>query len=340
MNYESASLPFPSTPKSFRVWLFHSKKRCREVFSVSRKLYSSLLCPSETVTEEQIKTDATIVELGQAIGVLNRRGFLSSLAAATAAAAAAGVLGAATPARAAMATPSIVDVFNFALNLEYLEANLYLSVSGLGLVPAALGGGAPVKGAPGYFQTDPQTLYTTVNLSGDETRHITVLRTAITALGGTPISQPAIDYTLGGKMMITNRAQFLAVTRQFTSVGVSAYAGAAQYLVSNPEVLTAAGQILGAESQHNGAINYLCNIHGVMSPPVDALDVPPMAPDQFTTLTPTTDTYGPALGIPRTPQQVLGIVYGVSMASTTTPPSGITHGGFFPNGLNGAIKST
>jgi hypothetical protein len=321
--------------------LFHNKKHCREVFSVSRKLYSSLLCPSEKVTEEQIKTDAAIVELGQSMGGLNRRGFLSSLAAATAAAAATGLLGSATPARAITAAgPSIVDVFNFALNLEYLEANLYLSASGLGLVPAVLGGGAPVKGAPGYLQSDPDVLATTGNLAGDETRHITVLRAAIIALGGTPISQPAIDYTLGGKMTITTSAQLLAVARQFTSVGVSAYAGAAQYLVSNPEVLTAAAQILGAESQHNGALNYLCNTHHVMSPPVDALDVPPVQPDQFTTLTPTTDTTGPALGIPRTTQQVLGIVYGVSMASTTTPPSGVTSGGFFPNGLNGAIKST
>ncbi len=307
---------------------------------MSKNFYQSLLCPAETVTEEQLKTDATVLEFGQSIRALNRRNFLSTLAAATAAAAAAGVLSSATPAQAQTAGPSIVDVLNFALNLEYLEANLYLSASGFGTVPAALGGGAPVIGAPGYISSDPQTLDTTINLAADESRHIEVLRAAIANLGGTPISQPMIDYTLGGKMKITTQAQFLAVTRQFTAVGTSAYAGAAQYLVSNPLVLTAAGQILGAESQHLGALNYLCNSHGVVSPAVDALDAPPVPPDQFTTLTPTTAATGPALGIPRTPQQVLGIVYGVSTATTVMPPSGVTSGGFFPKGLNGNVKST
>ena len=271
---------------------------------------------------------------------LNRRGFLSSLAAATAAAAAAGVLGSATPAHAATATPSIVDVLNFALNLEYLEANLYLSVAGFGQIQPAEGGGSTVTGAPGPIPLDAQTLATAQNLANDERRHIEALRAAIVALGGLPILQPAIDYTLGGKMMITTKAQFLTVARQFTAVGTSAYAGAAQYLISNPLVLTAAAQILGAESQHLGGVNYLCNVNNVISPPVDALDVPPVPPNQFTTLTSPTAPSNQALGIPRTPQQVLGIVYGVSTKMTTTPPSGKTSGGFFPKGVNGAITST
>ena len=307
---------------------------------MSKKVYSSLLCPTEMVTEEQLQTDITVLELDKSVRALNRRNFLSSLAAATAAAAAAGVLGSATPARAATAAPSITDVLNFALNLEYLEANLYLAASGLGLVPSVLGGGASVTGAPGYLATDPQTQATFQNLAADETRHITTLRAAIIDLGGTPINQPVIDYSLGGKMSISTIAQLLMVTRQFTAVGTSAYAGAAQYLVSNPVALTAGGQILGAESQHLGGINYLCNVKNVISPPVDALDVPPVPPNSFTTLTSATDPNTPALGIPRTPMQVLGIVYGISTASTTTPPSGITSGGFFPKGVNGAILST
>ncbi len=307
---------------------------------MSRKLYSSLLCPTEKVTEEELRTDATVLELGQSIGALNRRGFLSSLAAATAAAATVGVLGSSPQARAATAGPSIVDVLNFALNLEYLECNLYLSATGQGTVTTLEGGGAPIKGAPGKLTLDTQTFATAANLAADERRHIEVLRAAIVDLGGTPILQPAIDYTLGGKMAITTQSQFLTVTRQFTAVGTSAYSGAAQYLVSNLIVLTAAGQILGAESQHLGALNYLSNLHGLVAPPVDALDVPPVPPDQFTTLTATTDPSTPALGIARTPQQVLGIVYGVSTAATTTPPAGKTSGGFFPSGLNGAIRST
>ncbi len=307
---------------------------------MSSKLYSSLLCPSEKITEEQIETDATIVALGRSVNRLNRRGFLASLAAASAAAAAAGVLGSATPAQAQAATPSIPDVLNFALNLEYLEANLYIAVSGSPSLLPIEGAGAPITGLPGQLKLDPQTLATAANLAADERHHIDTLRSAIVALGGTPIAQPPIDYSLGGTMHITTQAQFLAVARQFTAVGNSAYAGAAQFLISNALVLTAAGQILGAEAQHLGAVNYLCCKQGVLSPPVDATDVPPVPPSQFLTITSPTDPDTPALGPSRTTSQVLGIVYGVSKSTTTTPPSGVTHGGFFPGGVNGAIRST
>ncbi len=70
------------------------------------------------------------------------------------------------------------------------------------------------------------------------------------------------------------------------------------------------------------------------SPSIDAQDVPPSSSNYFTVL-PTT-----ALSPARNPQQVLGVAYGVSTASTTTPPTGTTMGGFFPNGFNGNVKST
>jgi hypothetical protein len=311
---------------------------------VPRKLFTSLLCPTEKVTEEQLATDTVVANLDRAVQTLNRRNFLSSLAAASAALGTAGVLTSPTRALAATptaATPNIFDVLNFALNLEYLEANLYIAVSGSSpLTAEETGPGAgTVTGAPSKLQFDAQTQDTAANLALDERRHILTLRTAIEGLGRTPISQPPIDYSLGGKMSITTQAQFLAVARQFTAVGNSAYAGGAQYLVSNPLVLTAAAQILGAEAQHLGAVNYLCALQGVLSPPVDATDVPPVPPNTFFTITPTSAAM-PALGPVRTPQQVLGIVYGVSNANTTTPPAGVTSGGFFPQGLNGSILST
>ncbi len=317
-----------------------------------QNLVSSPLCPSEKVTEQQLATDLAVIELGQSVQALNRRSFFSNLGALGAATAAAGLM-AYTPSAKAQTTPAaaaatILEVLNFALNLEYLEANLYINVTGGTPLTAFLGGGASVSGLPGTISLDPQTLATFQNLVQDETHHIELLRELIFQLGSTPINQPAIDYSLGGKMKITTQAQLLAATRQFTAVGTSAYAGGAQYLVSNPTILTGAAEVLGAESQHLGAINYLCNLQGVVSPAVDATDVPPSAPNKFFTLTPTTAQMvatdqiitGPALGPVRTPQQVLGIVYGVSTPATTVPPAGITSGGFFPQGLNGVIKST
>jgi hypothetical protein len=128
--------------------------------------------------------------------------------------------------------------------------------------------------------------------------------------------------------------QFLMAARQFTALGGSAYVGSAQLLVSNSAVLTTAGQILGAEGQHAGALAYLCVTQGVLSPPIDAQDVPPTATQYFTV-----DAVN-ALSPARNTSQVLGVAYGVSTPTTTTPPPGVTMGGFFPNGVNGLVKST
>lgn len=310
------------------------------------KLFTSPLCPSEKVTEDQLASDLAVLDLDKVVHSVNRRSFFTSLSTLAAVTAGAGLLASAPKARAQVVVPpnpAIVEVLNFALNLEYLEANLYINVSGSTPLTQDLGAGARVTGLPGRLNLDPVTLATFQNLSSDETRHITLLRAAIYELGGTPINQPAIDYTVGGTMAITTQAQLLAITRQFTATGTSAYAGSAASLVSNLYVLTGASQILGAEAQHLGSINALCNFQGVVSPALDTLDYPPSSPNQFFTVNPVDAplTAGPAFGPIRTPQQVLGIVYGVTKPTTSpTPRAGVTLGGFFPQGVNGAIRST
>jgi hypothetical protein len=300
--------------------------------TVSKYRYQSLLCPSEKVTEEQLQTERRTLEFDHSIGSLNRRGFLGVFAASVAAA----VMAGGKEAIAQTAAPAITDVLNFALNLEYLEASLYLSVSG-GTLSATDMGASPgtVSGAPGKLTLSANSTAIAAALATDEVHHIELLRQTITTLGATPISMPNIN--LGAKGQITTEALFLATARQFTAVGGSAYAGAAQYLIGNTTVLTAAAQILGAEGQHAGGLAYCCDYAGmtpVVSPPVDAMDVPPSTTNYFTVAS------GTALSPIRTTSQVLGIVYGVSTSATTTPPTGTTSGGFFPNGFNGNIKST
>lgn len=303
---------------------------------MARDLFASLLCPAEKVTEEQLSTDINLTAIDRSIAALNRRRFLSRLAISGAGIAAAGMLGSPrAEAQAAAAAPTIADVLNFALNLEYLEASFYASVSG-----QTLPTGVTLMGAPTALTLDAQTMATAVALYNDEMAHIALLTTAVGAAGGTVITPPTIDLSAGGKVMVTTQAQFLAAARQFTAVGNSAYAGGAQYLVSDPGILGTAAQILGAEAQHLGAVNYLCCLQGVVSPAVDALDYPPVPPNTFFTITPPTMTTGPALGPLRDPSQVLGVVYGVSTATTTAPPAGVTSGGFFPKGVNGNIVST
>jgi hypothetical protein len=297
---------------------------------VSKYKFKSLLCPTESVTEEQLATDRKLLAFDRTIAHLNRRSFLSVLAGAAAMTAISG----GSHAYAQTTTPGITDVLNFALNLEYLEANFYLyASSGSGLSANDMGtGGVAVTGAPAKLTLDAPTLAVAQGLALDEKNHVELLRAAITTLGGTPIAQPAINLAAMGA--ITTQAQFLAAARQFTALGGSAYIGSAQLLVSNTSVLTTAAQILGAEGQHAGALNYLCAVQGVTSPAIDAQDVPPSQTNYFTL-----DSKN-ALSPSRNTSQVLGVVYGVSTATTTNPTTGKTMGGFFPNGVNGTVKST
>lgn len=271
-----------------------------------------------------------MLDFEKTLGHLTRRGFLSAFAATAAVAA----LADPSAARAQATPPPITDVLNFALNLEYLEANFYLSVSaGTTLSATDMGTGAvAATGLPGKLTLDAATLAAAQGLAADETHHIELLRSTITTLGGTPIAQPLINYAANGP--VTTQAQFLAAARQFTALGGSAYVGSAQLLISNATVLTTASQILGAEGQHAGVLAYLCVNQNIMSPAIDANDVPPSSTNYFTVSAQT------ALSPSRNTAQALGVVYGKSGPTTTTPAAGITMGGFFPNGVNGNIKST
>ena len=298
---------------------------------LSKYPLQSLLCSTETVNEDQLGTERRMLAFDRALQHVSRRGFLNSILGATAVAAVSGSRTAA--AQTTLTTPPIVDVLNFALNLEYLEANFYLYVStGAGLGSPLNGSGVAVQGAPGRLALDSITSIVVQGLASDEVNHVNDLRTAITALGGTPIAQPLINLAAHGP--VTTQAQFLVAARQFTALGGSAYIGSAQYLVSNPSVLTTAAQILGAEGQHAGAVDYLCVSQNIASPAIDAQDVPPSATNYF--IANSSNALAPA----RNTSQVLGVAYGVSTPATTTPTLGVTLGGFFPNGFNGNIKST
>ena len=289
--------------------------------------HTSLLAPSEKISADQLETDRRIISFDRCVQHLNRRGFLGAmLGAAALATAGVGEL------HAQSGVP-VTDVLNFALNLEYLEANFYLYAStGTGLSSSLNGNGAAVQGAPGKLPLDANTLAVCQALATDEVNHIAGLRSAITSLGGTPIAQPVINLAANGP--ITTQAQFISAARQFTALGGSAYVGGAQLLVSNPSVLTTASQILGAEGQHAGVLAYLAISQGINSPAIDAQDVPPSATNYITV-----DAVH-ALSPLRNTSQVLGVAYAVSTPGTVTPPVGVSMGGFFPRGFNGNVKST
>jgi hypothetical protein len=132
-------------------------------------------------------------------------------------------------------TPAVVlDVLNYALTLEYLEAEFYtMGVAAAGLIPSADRVGITA-------------------IRDHENAHVAFLRAAIQGAGGTPVSKPTFDFTAGGAYsnVFSNYDTFLAVSQAFEDTGVRAYKGQAANLMSNKDVLTAALNIHSVEARH------------------------------------------------------------------------------------------
>ncbi len=213
------------------------------------------------------------------------------------------------------------DILNFALNLEYLEAEFYsmatwgATLVELGVLTTAETTGPTTGGnmVPNFGSSAWAFLATA--LRENEVTHVQYLRTT---LGSAAVKKPAINLAALG-YGFSSVGSWLELARQFEDVGVSAYLGAAP-LITSKTYLAAAGAILATEAQHSGAIRAACVNTGTKSPAVDSLDVPPTATTPF-------DVDKNALSIPRTTAQVLNIVYA----------GGSCGGGFFPAGMNGTI---
>jgi hypothetical protein len=215
------------------------------------------------------------------------------------------------------------DILNFALNLEYLEAEFYAMATygttlvKLGVINSSEETGPTTGGnkVPNFAASPMATAATA--LRENEIDHVVYLRAA---LGSNAVKKPAINLDALG-YGFSSVDSWLKLARQFEDVGVSAYLGAAP-LISNKTYLAAAGAILSTEAFHSGTIRLGCISNGVTSPAVDSLDIPP---------TPST-VYcvdKNSLAIPRTTSQVLNIVYA----------GGSSKGGFYPDGMNGVITS-
>ena len=142
----------------------------------------------------------------------------------------------------------VLDVLNYALTLEYLEAEFYtLGVAkGTALIPAGAATGA----------------LTTIR--DHENLHVSFLKSAITAVGGTAVAKPVFDFTGGTGSgtgpfadVFTNYATFLAVAQTFEDTGVRAYKGRAAEVVKGGAYLTAALNIHSVEARHASHIRQM-----------------------------------------------------------------------------------
>lgn len=227
---------------------------------------------------------------------------------------------------AAQATPTDADIFNFALNLEYLEAEFFTmattgqSITAQGIGVDGVGTPGPTVGGRQVNFSDARLRAAAEELAADERAHVRLLRDT---LGGQAVAKPAINLNALG-LGFGNDAEFLIAWRALEDTGVSAYAGAARFLSSADNVETAA-RILANEANHMGNARYQIARKGVRVTALDGKDIlPPPAGSRLFAL----DSNG--LSAIRTTREVLNIVYAAPGAAS---------GGFYPNGMNGAIVS-
>ena len=197
------------------------------------------------------------------------------------------VMGAGAPsAKAATAAYTDNDILNFALNLEYLEANFYyLAAFGTTIDvanAASTAAGAPLitlsgtVGTAGTVSGGSRVPFTTIPVASyaletavEEGKHVQLL---LSALGTLAVAQPAINLgtsfqTLAMAAQIpggsgfspyANDEAFLVGAYVFEDVGVTAYHGAASLLTMASNLQTAAG-ILAVEAYHAGLVRTTIN---------------------------------------------------------------------------------
>jgi hypothetical protein len=261
------------------------------------------------------------------------------------------------PAASAEEANAISDatVLNFALNLEYLEAEFYShAVWGHGLadwLTTGTGNRGPVTGGRQVSFSSTAIKEFAEEIAHDEYDHVKFLRSA---LGKSAVARPAINIgtsfsaaaAAAGLIkpgqhfdVYANENNFLLGAFIFEDVGVSAYKGAAP-LISNKTYLSAAAGILAVEAYH--AANIRTTLYGLglaadanaISAARDSLDGTShddqgITVDGKANIVPA-DINGLAFG--RTPQRVLNIVY--------LTPKKATKGGFYPDGVNNTTFHT
>lgn len=264
------------------------------------------------------------------------------------------------------AQPTDTDILNFALNLEYLEAQFYShAVFGTGLAASLLAGAGTQGAVSGGRQVqfkDPLVAQYAKEIARDEIAHVGFLRRA---LGGAAVAQPAID--IGGtdpNGAFSNAARaaglvgpgvafdpyasdenFLLGAFIFEDVGVTAYKGASP-LIQNKTFLEAAAGILAAEAYHAGLVRTVLYAKGLSAPSLrtaagaisDARDSLDGASDVDQGIVDAGDGSASnivpldndGIAFSRTPGDVLNIVY--------LTRESVSMGGFFPRGANGVLN--
>ncbi len=217
--------------------------------------------------------------------IASRRALLMGGGALAALALAPGVASAAIP-----AAPTDIDILNFALNLEYLEAQFYtLATEGVYADKSTKGSAIAVGAGTVTGASTSTTVLTKANTSGnsanaiapvpftspfiaayafetalEERRHVNFLRNALSTGA---VAQPTLDLVtsfaaLGSLLSpaisnfdpFANDLNFLLGAFIFEDVGVTAYHGAAAAITNTASYLAPAAEIQAVEAYHAGLI--------------------------------------------------------------------------------------
>lgn len=273
----------------------------------------------------------------------------------------------------AQSTITDTDILNFALNLEYLEAQFYAyAANGTGLPASQLTGtgtqGSVIGGASVDFSNDAIVGQYAREIAADEAAHVAFLRTA---LGSAAVAQPTINISGDANGPFTAAAlaagvitsgtfnpysspnAFLLGAYIFEDVGVTAYKGASP-LISNKTFLQAAAGILAVEAYHAAIVRTTLYGRGydATNPQASLIDAAGRISDARDSLDGSTDL---DQGIARTTvngQLVSNIVpldtNGIAFSRTPGQVLNIVYlnkaaatlGGFFPNGVNGTLRAS
>ena len=138
-----------------------------------------------------------------------------------------------------------VDIANFALTLEYLEAEFYANAVNAGVLSGDAAG-------------------VVANLADHEQQHVDAIIGLLEGAGATPVEKPEFTFPADA---FSSQDSILNLAATFEPVGVGAYLGAAP-LIESPDILAAAGSIAGVEGEHVVAVN---NLLGVVPPANEAM---------------------------------------------------------------------
>ncbi|KAJ4492687.1 ferritin-like domain-containing protein [Lentinula edodes] len=136
-----------------------------------------------------------------------------------------------------------VTVLQFANTLEQLESQFYA---------AGLSKFQDSDFAAAGFTASSIAIQQITNIQSDEATHASILEEELTALGQNPNSTCSFNFDSA----LTDVTTMAATARVVENLGVMAYLGAAS-LLTDPQLLEAAGSILTVEARHQTILNVL-----------------------------------------------------------------------------------